>query len=402
VLITGCGGADDAAPAPAPVATLPAPPPAVVASRADVLATTAAGIGGVAFNGDSAYLTVSNTLQTDSAMFRAALPLQASSRWSDVALGDCALAREETGFPLRAGALRSLDSGLWLVQTWYDKPVDPDNGGRAEHALCKLGADRSGFAVHDAGLKVCLYGVCMLLSPSDIKQAGNRLYTNAGGGQNVLVSSDGGDTWNVLTGRFDQDICTNPAFEVVGDRLLVGGECPLDMAFLRAYRLGGDGTTLASAQPLPLNLPNLENRNVQFIRATGGQRVFAGVEGGLLRSVDGGNVFQFVIERPVGGGDTYPYIRHLLALSGKPDTIVAGGFDKASQKPYLAWSADGGSRWTDISALLPGYARDLDNGAPAMVTAIAEDPQGRVLVTVNEHEHAQGRLVLVTLGTPGH
>ena len=36
----------------------------------------------------------------------------------------------------------------------------------------------------------------------------------------------------------------------------------------------------------------------------------------------------------------------------------------------------------------------------AEVTAIAQDPQGRVLVTVNESKGAQGRLVLVTLGTP--
>jgi hypothetical protein len=128
--------------------------------------------------------------------------------------------------------------------------------------------------------------------------------------------------------------------------------------------------------------------------------VFAGVEGGLLRSEDGGKSFKFVIRHPLSGGGNYPYIRHLLALAGKPDTLVAGGFDKATQKPYLAWSKDGGTTWTDLSTLLPGYARNLDDASVAEVTAIAQDPQGRVLVTVNESKGAQGRLVLVTLGTP--
>jgi len=228
----------------------------------------------------------------------------------------------------------------------------------------------------------------------------DRLYTNAGGGQNVLASNDGGAHWRVLTGFFDQDICTHPAFEIVGDRLLVGGECPLDFAFLRAYQLAADGVSLASRDALPVALPELENRNVQFIQATGAQRVFAGVEGGLLRSEDGGKSFKFVIRHPLSGGGNYPYIRHLLALAGKPDTLVAGGFDKATQKPYLAWSKDGGTTWTDLSALLPGYVRNLDDGSVAAVTAIAEDPQGRVLVAVDEKEGAQGRLVLVTLGTP--
>lgn len=398
LLLAGCGGSDDNVVAPVTPPVTTTPPPTVVASRADVLATTAGGIGGVAFNGGAAYLTVSNSLALDSALFRAALPLQASSSWSDVALGECALAREESGFPLRAASLRTLDSGLWLVQTWYDKGADT----RPEHALCALSADRSTFTARDAALKVCADGFCSLLSPSDIKQVGNRLYTNAGGGQNVLVSTDTGTSWKVLTGRFDQDICTNPAFEIVGDRLLVGGECPLDMAFLRAYRLGADGASLASADALPIALPNLENRNVQFIRALDAKRVFAGVEGGLLRSADGGASFQFVIEKPLSGGATYPYIRQLVALAGKPDTLVAGGFDKATQKPYLVWSSDGGTTWTDISALLPGYARNLDDASSSMVTAIAEDPQGHVLVTVNEQDMAQGRLVLLTLGTAGH
>jgi hypothetical protein len=362
-----------------------------------VLATAAGGIDSIAFSGDTAWLSLSNTATTDTAVVRAGLPLRADSAWSGVALGECGLAREDSGtWPLRAPSLRMLGSDLWLFQPWYDKGPD----ARPEHALCALSADRTTFVPRDAGLKACVGSVCTTLSMDELKRVDDRLYTNAGGGQNVLASNDGGAHWRVLTGFFDQDICTHPAFEIVGDRLLVGGECPLDSAFLRAYQLAADGVSLASRTALPVALPELENRNVQFIQATGTQRVFAGVEGGLLRSEDGGKSFKFVIQHPLSGGNNYPYIRHLLALAGKPDTLVAGGFDKATQKPYLAWSKDGGTTWTDLSTLLPGYARDLDDASVAEVTAIAQDPQGRVLVTVNESQGAQGRLVLVTLGTP--
>lgn len=387
LLLAGCGGADDPA----------APPPAAQPARAEVLATSAGGMDSIAFNGDTAWLSLSNTATTDTAVMRASLPLRADSAWSGVALGECGLAREDGGtWPLRAPSLRMLGSDLWLFQPWYDKGPD----ARPEHALCALSADRTTFVPRDAGLKACVGGTCTTLSMDELKQVNNRLYTNAGGGQNVLASNDGGARWRVLTGFFDQDICTHPAFEIVGDRLLVGGECPLDAAFLRAYQLAADGVSLVSRDALPVTLPELENRNVQFIQATGAQRVFAGVEGGLLRSEDGGKSFRFVIQHPLSGGRDYPYIRHLLALAGKPDTLVAGGFDKATQKPYLAWSKDGGTTWTDLSPLLPGYARNLDDGSVAEVTAIAQDPQGRVLVTVNESKGAQGRLVLVTPGTP--
>lgn len=398
ILLAGCGGSDDPA-APPPVATAPATPtpPAAQPASATVLATTSSGMESVAFSGDVAYLSTSNSATAATGVFSAALPLQAGSAWSDTPLGDCGLEREDGGFPTRAPGLRALGGELWLFQAWADKGAD----ARPEHTLCSLAttAGYKGFVPRDGGLKVCSGESCSMLSMDELKLVGKRLYTNAGGGQNVLASDDGGASWKVLTGRFDQDICTHPAFEVVGDRLLVGGECPLDMAFLRAYQLGGDGVSLASKEALPVTLPDLENRNVQFIQATGAQRVFAGVEGGLLRSEDGGRSFKFVIEEPLSGGKRYPYIRHVLALSGKPDTIVAAGFDKASGKPYLAWSSDGGGKWTDISSILPGHARDLDSASAAMVTSLSEDPQGRVIATVNEHDNAQGRLVLVTLGS---
>lgn len=392
ILLAGCGGSDDP-PAPPPVTTAPAAP---VATRAEVIARTAGAMGSVALVGGSAYVSVSNTVLTDSGVFKAALPLQPTSAWSGVLPGECGLAREEGGMPLRSPGLRALDSGLWLLQDWADKGPD----ARPEHALCALAADGSGFVPRDEGLKICRDGSCITLAPSEIKQVGKVLYTSAGGGRNVFASNDNGASWHVLTGAFDAMFCYQGTFEVVDGRLLVGGECPLDMAYLESYQLSADGIGLASATPAALSVPDLGNRNVQFIKALGAKRVFAGVEGGLLRSEDGGRSFKFVIQNPHDGSAPYPYIRHALALAKQPDTIVIAGFDKVSGKPYMAWSTDGGGKWTDISSLLPGYARDLDATSGAMVTSLAEDAQGRIVATVNEQENAQGRVVLVTLGTP--
>ena len=171
------------------------------------------------------------------------------------------------------------------------------------------------------------------------------------------------------------------------------------MAFVEAYQLNADGSALASESKLALNLPALENRNVQFIESVADtKRVFIGVEGGLLRSEDNGVSFRFVIQEPLSGSKNYPYIRSFLALKGKPDTMVIGGFDKATQLAYLAWSKDGGATWTDISKLTPNHGKAPAGGAVTTITGIFEDPQGRILVTMNELGEGQGKLLLLNLG----
>ncbi|NHZ80530.1 hypothetical protein F2P44_14790 [Massilia sp. CCM 8695] len=200
-------------------------------------------------------------------------------------------------------------------------------------------------------------------------------------------------------GTMDSMSCTHQAFEVVGGLLLTGGECPLDMAYVRAYAMNADNSALASKVPVPISVPELENRNVHLITTLGkSERVFIGVEGGLLRSDDSGKSYKFVLKQPLSGGTgNYPYITRLLSPAGKPNVIVAAGFDKAKGFPYLAWSADNGDKWTDLSPLLPGYKRTTAD-ATSEVTSIAEDAQGRILVTVNEEFKKKGRLVEVTLG----
>lgn len=381
LLIAGCGGGSDN--------TTPAAP---AVTKVEVLATASRGIGNIVYKDGAAWATLSNTASAGTGVMKTALPLQATSRWTDVPLGDCALPKESESGMARTPTLRALDANLWLFQPAHET----ERGKAGEHSLCAL-ASNGGFAPRDQPLQNCLGDWCAPLTMKEMKLVGNRLYTNAGAGQNLFVSDDAAASWRVVLGQFDSMVCTHQAFQVVGDRLLVGGECPLDVAYVRAYRLGANGG-LASNTPLPVTLPALENRNVQFIEQVANtQRVFAGVEGGLLRSEDGGQSFKFVIQQPVEGAKAYPYIRAFLALAGKPDTLVVGGFDKANALPYLAWSADGGNKWTDISSLLPGHARSAGDSNFAEVSSLSQDPQGQVIVTVNLKDGSEGRVLRLTL-----
>ena len=387
LLLAGCGGGSDGA------EEIPA------VSRIDVLASDARGMESVVLRDGSAFVSFGNSATQGTAVSRTALPVGGASNWTPVALGGCGLG-PVGDFIVRAPKLKMVGDTLWLMQPWLEGP-DP---AEQEHSACTMAAQANSFAPRDAGLRACNDYFCSTLAMTDVKlvdvPAGRRLYTNAGAGVNLFASADGGASWRVLRGQFDSMICTHTSFEVIGERVLVGGECPLDDAFLEAYPLMADGLALASQDKLPLSVPELENRNIQFIeQLAGSQRVFVGVEGGLLRSEDGGKSFKFVIYNPVEGASAYPYVKTILALKAKPDTLVVGGFDKKNTKPYLAVSRDGGGSWQDLSSMLPGYSQPANEEMKVgVVTSIAEDPQGRILLTLNEYDDKQGRLLQLTIG----
>lgn len=362
----------------------------------ELLTSTSQGMDSIAFAGGNAYISLSTSQAARSSIIRSALPVGAGSGWSSVPLGQCGAAPADEYALERAPGLRTIGNTLWLFQSWFEGP----GGVAQEHVLCAMSPGSTSFVPKDEGLRTCNEYYCSTLWMTDLKPSGTRLFSNAGGGRNLMVSDDQAASWRVLLGMFDNDICTHQAFHVVGDRVLVGGECPLDFAFLSAYQLTPDGGSLASQEELPITIPELENRNIQFIETVPGtQRVFVGVEGGLLRSDDGGRSFKFVIHHPLEGNTMYPYVRRFLALNGKPDTIVVGGFDKERAKPFLAWTANGGDSWTDLSHMLPGYHRSArPDGATAQVMALEQDPDGRILVVLNEEELKQGRLLRLTLG----
>jgi hypothetical protein len=392
VFVVGCSSSDDAPPPGQQLVQQPAPVEQV--TRVELLSSSTRAMNGVVFNGSSAYVPISNSATEVSSVLRTSLPVQASSSWTPVDLGSCALG-QKVEHAARTPSLTQSGGQVWLFQWSENRPGTP------EHALCALDTQGARFTPRDQGLQACFGDSCSTLSMTDLKFVGSRMYTNAGGGENLLVSDNQAANWRAVLGRLDVAVCTPQAFHVIGDRLLVGGECPLDFAFIRAYQLTTDGTQLASPKPLPVTVPELENRNVQFIEPVPGtQLVFAGVEGGLLRSDDGGRTFKFVIKEPFET-KSYPYIGKLLAPTGKANTVVVGGFDKVTGKPYLAWSADAGEHWTDISAMLPGYSNNvMESGTNAQVTGLAQDSQGRLFVTVNEEAEAKGHLMLLTLGKP--
>ena len=390
LLLAACGGSsDNPAPAPAPVAAAP------VATKLETLSSTARVMDSVVFSGGSAYLSLANSATEGSAVVSARLPLTATSSWTPVGLGACAMG-PIGDFIQRSPKLKMVGGDMWLMQPWADTPEASDG-----HSTCSLAPNGAMFVARDQDLRTCNPYFCETLSMQDLKLANNRLYSNAGAGNNLLTSKDKGTTWQVIRGSKDSQMCYPTKFHVLGERVLVGGECPLDMAFVEAYRLTADGGALASEDKLPLTLPDMENRNVQFIESVPeSQMVFVGVEGGLLRSTDNGNSFKFVIHEPLSGGKSYPYISAFLPLRGKVGTIVIGGFDKMHGRPYLAWSEDSGASWKDISTLVPGYERKTDDEySTPSISALSQDPDGRIIVVTNERADSQGRLMQLTLGS---
>jgi hypothetical protein len=238
-----------------------------------------------------------------------------------------------------------------------------------EHTLVRSRDQAMTFESVDAGLFACVVAPeCGYLVPRKISFAPDRIFASAGG--NVLVTGNDGATWNVLAGATSDG---KPApqtcpviYERIGERLLFGGECPLDFGYLARGTLRADLLEWAE-EPARLTAPEMENRNVQFIRHAGNGVVFAGVEGALLKSTDGGESYRYVIHHGLDSS-RYPYISQFVMTAR---VAVVGGFDKGSSVAYLAYSRDGGESWIDLSALV---------ASASMVSMLAVDADGRILV----------------------
>lgn len=259
------------------------------------------------------------------------------------------------------------DSGALYVA----KGTGNEAGTSAGHTLVKSVDHGASFINIDAALLDCSLQTCAYLVPTRLGFGPDRLYTNAGG--NVLVSDDDGASWHQLyglpsNGKPAAQVCP-VKFERAGTTMFLGGECPLDVAWLDRGTLSDD--LLAwDAQPKPVVTPNLENRNVQFIRVLEDGVVYAGIEGALLKSTDGGASFRFVMHYHLEAVDRYPYIGHMLVSSRDPRLMLVGGFDKKNAVGFLAVSADAGETWQDISHFV---------GEP-YVSLLVEDADGRILI----------------------
>jgi hypothetical protein len=245
----------------------------------------------------------------------------------------------------------------------------------------------------DGALEYCVAGYCSFMMPTQAIFKDNLIFLNAGAGLNLQVSNNNGASWIPLSGNLAPGSCSEPPFEIIGTRVLIGGECPLDFAYLRGGTLRPDLLDWLSPQHRPVDVvvPYLSNRNVQFIKnKPNTSDVYAGVEGGLLKSNDNGQSFRFVLLYGTSSNTrSAPYITSILFHSKNPNVIVVGGFDKGSlQRLFLAYSKDNGETWLDISnrtQILVGEPSSGPNGTD-WAQFITEDSEGKVLVGVKHPE----------------
>jgi len=245
--------------------------------------------------------------------------------------------------------------------------------GQQDHTHFKSTDRGQTFQPIDYGLLECSSGSCRYLYSTELFAKNDLLFVNAGGGENLLVSNNDGTSFHAASGEIKAIACYHNTFDIRAREVLMGGECKLDDAFLKRGILSEN--KLYFDVPLqPVESPELGNRKINAVQFKPGTSLaLAANEGGLLRSVDSGQSFQYAFEYPVGEGP-YPYTSTILFPNSRPELALIGGWDKGANigKMYLAYSADQGATWKDISYL-------LDHVDKGIVTQLAEDNHGRII-----------------------
>jgi hypothetical protein len=267
------------------------------------------------------------------------------------------------------------------------------------HSFLKSTDHGQTFVPLDNGLSWCLSNSCWYLPATQAFFKDSLIFLAAGHGSNFFVSPDEGKTWKVLNGSREPQLCSDAAFELIGNKVLFGGECPLDSAYLSVGTLREDMLDwTSSGQPRQvMGLQELENRNVQFIaHSPNTPFALAGVEGGLLKTYDLGEMYQFKLKYPFdNGSELYPYIQHALLSTSYRDLFFVAGFNKARVTGYLAYSRDHGETWTNLSNLIlpPNYST-------AGVGFLTQDPQGRILAGLFNANARELIIAEVTISAP--
>ncbi len=272
--------------------------------------------------------------------------------------------------------LYQFHDGLYLLQRTLD-----DGSG---NVLLRSTDHAATFTAVDAALTVDEAGFETKLNPTRMAASAGLKFINAGGGRNVLVSDDDGQSWTLLHGMLANMTCYAGKFLLQNDVMFIGGECPLDTAYLMRGTLSPD---LKAWRDPPVSVApgDLSNRNVQFINhAKPWDMILAGVEGGLLGSRDLGHSWQWLIREEIGGGGPYPYVQQFVTLAGSDENAIAGGYDKGNNaRSYLAVTFDRGQTWTDISGSIQSFATD-----PRQALALFSHPDGRIIVAVQDFANA--------------
>lgn len=295
--------------------------------------------------------------------------------YRSAALGDATRVMERIAFPGETIHSVAVHNGaLYVLRGDWANSIVP------RPTLLRSTDHGATFTSLSEGLETCIGSECGYLMADDISFAENRIFVNAGG--NVLVTGDDGATWTILYGMPGDDgkptsqVCP-VEFHRVGNRMILGGECPLDVAWLSAGTLRDDLLGWAE-EPRAVTTPWMENRNIQFIRHIGNGEWIVAIEGAILKSTDNGLSFRWVMHEDIDSHVVYPYLWESLAPSAYPDLLIAAGFDKKDAYPYLTYSPDRGESWINASGLL-GV-----NRAYSAVTMLAEDREGRLLAVVDD------------------
>ena len=128
------------------------------------------------------------------------------------------------------------------------------------------------------------------------------------------------------------------------------------------------------------------------------QTVFGGVEGGLLRGTDNGNSFKFVIHAPLSGARAIRTSAPSCRARASRGRWSSAASTRCTAVPNLAWTQDSGASWTDIPTLVPGHDRKgKDEDSTPSISALPQDPEGRIIVVSNGRADSQGRLMLLTV-----
>ncbi|HET7434572.1 MAG TPA: hypothetical protein VFN10_07665 [Thermoanaerobaculia bacterium] len=298
--------------------------------------------------------------------------------WRSVRISDPAQPLERVAFPGEQILALAVHGGKLYVGK-----APTLNATNTEHTFVVTDDHGATFTPRDAGLRDCSLD-CGYILVNSVEFDDERLFIEAGG--NLLVSHDDGVTWKNLfpTDRTTPAVRNCPLqFEIVANRALVGGECPLDVGWIGAGVLAA-GDHEWTTEPRRLNVPGMQNRNVQFIALQRGS-IFAAVEGGLLRSDDLGESYRWV-SRFDFSSSQYPYMKQFVASTADPHVMLAGGFDKPHDVLYAMLSTDGGEHWQDVS-------RFLSPTLHSSVYLLAEDRDGHLLAGVQRED----RLELFTI-----
>lgn len=241
----------------------------------------------------------------------------------------------------------------------------------------------------DDGLEIVSGNHKTRLVATRMTQQQNVVFLNAGGGINFMSSSDGGKCWSSLVGNMSIQMASAGKFLVQETNVILGGEAPLDMAYLNKGELHINGVQWIK-QPQSVAPDGLENRNIQFIESHfDGKSFFAGVEGGVLKSDDRGASWRWV-QRFTQSDPKYPYIQHICFGDVSNGLMWVSGWDKPNDSlPYLSVSMDGGETWMDISNIL------MRNPDWRNALMLQRDYEGRILIGVFDPKKDQVEIGLL-------